>query len=68
MLIRLVIKKYERKRTLGTPKHRLEKNINFYLREVGWKEGWKDVEWIHLAQTRVRFWAAEKTAMKLRFP
>jgi hypothetical protein len=59
MLTRLV-KKYERKRTRGTPKRRLEESINFYLREVGWK----DVEGIHLAQNRVRFRAAVKTVMK----
>jgi hypothetical protein len=38
----------EGKRPLGRPRRRWEDNIRMDLREIGWK----DVDWVHLAQDR----------------
>jgi len=39
--------------SLGRPRHRWEYDIRMDLREIGWK----DVEWIHLAQDMDQWWA-----------
>jgi hypothetical protein len=44
----------EERRPLRRPRHRWEKNIKMYLREVGWGGG---IDWIDLAQDRDRWWA-----------
>jgi hypothetical protein len=41
------------RRLLGRPKSRWEDNIKMDLREIGFG----DVDWIHLAQVRDRWWA-----------
>jgi len=49
---------------LKAPTHRLEDNIRMDLREIGC-EG---VDWIHLIQDRVQWWALVNTVMNLRVP
>jgi hypothetical protein len=49
---------------LGRPRRRWEDNIKMDLRETGFG----DVDWIHLAQDRDRWWALVKTVMNLRVP
>jgi hypothetical protein len=43
----ILVGKLEGKRPRGKPRRRWEDNIVTYLRE-----GWKDVDWMHLAQDR----------------
>jgi hypothetical protein len=52
------------KRPLGRPRHRWEDNIKLDLREIG-IDG---VNWIHLAQDRVEWWAFVNMAMNLQVP
>jgi hypothetical protein len=54
----------EGRRPLGRPRRRWEDNIEMDLGEIGF---W-DVDWIHLAQDRGRWWALVNTVMNLRFP
>jgi hypothetical protein len=54
----------EGKRTVGIPVHRWEDNVRVYLREIGWK----NVDWIHLAQDMDERWALVSTEMNLRVP
>jgi hypothetical protein len=49
---------------LGRPRCRWEDNIKMDLGEIGFG----DVDWIHLAQDRDRWWALENTVMNLRVP
>jgi hypothetical protein len=54
--------KPQRKRPLGRPRHRWEDEIRIEIREMGWR----NVEWIQLAQDRHWWWAVVNTAMNLR--
>jgi len=45
---KIMVRQPEGKRPFGKPLHRLEDNIRPDLRETGWR----DVDWIHLAQGR----------------
>jgi hypothetical protein len=45
---KILVRKPDGKRPLGRSRHRWEDNIRVDLREIGWK----DVDWIHLAQDR----------------
>jgi hypothetical protein len=56
-------KKKRKYRTL-TPRLRREDNIRMDLREIVW-EG---VDWIHLAQNRVQWWALVNMVMNLGVP
>jgi len=49
----------ERKRPLGISEHGWEDNIKMDLREI---------EWIHVAQARVKWWAFVKRIMNLLVP
>jgi hypothetical protein len=59
---RVLVWKPEGKRPLWRPKRRWEDGIKMDLREIGWG----GVEWIHLAQDRVRWWAVMNAVMNLR--
>jgi hypothetical protein len=50
----------EGRRQLERPRSRWEDNIKMDLREVGW-----DMDWIHLAQGRDRWWAVANAGMNL---
>ena len=57
--------KPEGKRSFGRPMHRWEDNIKMDLREVGCG----GMDWIELAQDRVRWWRALVNAvMNLQVP
>jgi hypothetical protein len=56
--------KPEGKIQLGRPRRRWEDNIKMDFREIVFE----DVEWIHLAQDRVRFRALVNTVMSLPVP
>ena len=44
----VIIRRRERKRTFGRPRHIWEDKIKMYFQETGWKE----MEWIDLAEYR----------------
>jgi hypothetical protein len=52
----ILVGKPEGRRPLGRPRHRWEDNIKLDLREIGFR----DVDWIHLAQDRDTWWALVK--------
>jgi hypothetical protein len=54
----------EGRRPLRRPRRRWEDNIKMDLREIGFG----DVDWIHWAQDRKRWWALMNTVMNLRVP
>jgi hypothetical protein len=60
----ILVGRPEGRRPLGRPRHRWEDNIKMDLREI-W---FGDVDWIHLAQDRDRWWALVNTVMNLRVP
>jgi hypothetical protein len=49
---------------LGRPRRRWENNIKMDLREIGFG----DMDWIHWAQDRDRWWALLNTVMNLGVP
>jgi hypothetical protein len=55
----ILVGRPEGRRPLGRPRHRWEDNIKMDLR---------DVDWIHWAQYRDRWWALVNTVMNLRVP
>jgi hypothetical protein len=59
----ILVGKPEVRRPLGRSRRRWE-DIKMDLREVGFG----DVDWIHLAQDRDRWWALVNTVMNLRVP
>jgi hypothetical protein len=61
---RLLVGKPERKRPLGSPRHRWVDNIRMDLGEVGWD----DVDWIGLAKDRNRWRALVNSVLNLRVP
>jgi hypothetical protein len=60
----VLVGKPEDRRPLGRPRRRREDNIKMDLREVGWR----DIDWINLAQDRNRWWAVVYTVMNFRVP
>jgi hypothetical protein len=60
----ILVGKPEGRRPLGRPKRRWEYGIKMDLRETGFG----DVDWIHLAQDKDRWWALVNTVMNLRVP
>jgi hypothetical protein len=60
----ILVGKPEGRRPLGRHRRRWEDNIKMDLREIGFG----DVDWIHLAQDRDRWWALVNTVMNLRVP
>jgi hypothetical protein len=60
----ILVGRPEGRRPLGRPRRGWEDNIKMDLREIGFR----DVDWIHLAQDRDRWWALVNTVMKLRVP
>ena len=61
---RVLVGKPERKRPLGRPRFRWEKNIQMDLNEVGCG----GTDWIDLAQDRDRWRALVNAVMNLRIP
>jgi hypothetical protein len=61
---RVLVGRPESKKPLGRPRRRWEDNIKMYLGEIG-IDG---VNWIRLAQDRVRWWAFVNTVINLRVP
>jgi hypothetical protein len=61
---RLLVGKPEEKRPLGRPRRRWVDNIRMDLVEVGWR----DVDWIGLAQDRDRWRALVNSVLNLRVP
>jgi hypothetical protein len=58
----ILVGKYEGKRTRGRPSRRWDDNIRTRLTEIGWK----DVDWIHLAQDKDQWLDLVNTVMNLR--
>jgi hypothetical protein len=56
-----LIGKYEGKRPIGRPRHRLKDNIKMDPKEIGWE----DVDRINLAHDRDKYWAVVHTVMSL---
>jgi len=61
---KILVRKTERKRSIGRLSRRLEDNIRIDLREMGWEV----VDWIHLARNRDQWWAVVNTVMSLHVP
>jgi hypothetical protein len=59
---RVLVGKPEGKRPLERPRRRWEDGIKMDLRETGWR----DMEWIHLAEDRDRWRAVVNAVMNLR--
>jgi hypothetical protein len=60
----ILVGKPEGRKLLRRPRRRWEDNIKMDLREIGFG----DVDWIHWAQARDRWWALMNTVMNLRVP
>jgi hypothetical protein len=60
----ILVGRPEGRRPLGRPRRRWEDNIKMDLR----KTGFGDVDWIHWAQDRDRWWALVNTVMNLWVP
>jgi hypothetical protein len=60
----ILVGKPEGRRPLGRPRRRWEDNIKMDLREIGFG----DVDWIHWAQDRDRWWALVNTVMNVWVP
>jgi hypothetical protein len=60
----ILVGKPEGRRPLGRPRRRWEYNIKKDIGEIGFR----DVDWIHLAQDRDRWRALVNTVMSLRVP
>jgi hypothetical protein len=61
---KILVGKPEGRRPLGRPRRRWEDNIKMDIREIVFG----DVDWIHLARDRDRWWALVNTVMNLRVP
>jgi hypothetical protein len=59
---RVLVGKPEGKRPVERPRRRWEDGIKMDIRETGWR----DVEWIHLAQDRDRWWAVVNAVTNIR--
>jgi hypothetical protein len=60
----ILVGRPEGSRPVGRPRRRWEDNIKMDLREIGVG----DMNWIHWAQDRERWWALVNTVMNLRDP
>jgi hypothetical protein len=60
----ILVGRPEGMRPLGKPRRRWDDNIKMDLGQIGFE----DVDWIHLAQDRDRWWAVVNTVMNLRAP
>jgi hypothetical protein len=60
----ILVGRPEGRRPLGRPRRRWEDNTKMDLREIGFG----DVDWIHWAQDRARWWALVNTVMNLWVP
>jgi hypothetical protein len=60
----ILVGRPEGRRPLGRPRRRWEDNIKMDLREIGFG----DVDCIHWAQDRDRWWALVNTVINLRVP
>jgi hypothetical protein len=60
----ILVGRPEGRRPLGRPRRRWEDNMKMVLREIGFR----DVDWIHWAQDRDRWWVLVNTVMNLRVP
>jgi hypothetical protein len=60
----ILVARPEGRRPLGRPRRRWEDNIKVDLREIGFG----DVDWMHLAQDRDRWWAVVNMVMNLQVP
>jgi hypothetical protein len=60
IVYRVLVGKPEGKRPLERPRRRCEDEIRMDLREIGWRS----VDWIQMAQDRVRWRALVNTVMK----
>jgi hypothetical protein len=60
----ILVGRPEGRRPLGRPRRRWKDNIKMDLREIGFR----DVDWIHLAQDGDRWRALVNTLMNLRVP
>jgi hypothetical protein len=60
---RILMRKPERKRPLGRPRHRWEDNIKMGLREIGWD----GMDWIDLTQDTDQWRALVYTVMNFGF-
>jgi hypothetical protein len=60
----ILVGRREGRRPLGRPRRRWEDNIKIDLREIGFG----DVDWIHWAQDRDRWWALVSMVMNLWVP
>jgi hypothetical protein len=60
----ILVGRPEGRRPLGRPRRRWEDNSKMDQREIGFG----DVDWIHWAQDRGRWWALVNTVMNLRVP
>jgi hypothetical protein len=60
----ILVGRPEGRRPLGRHRRRWEDKIKMDIREIGFG----DVEWIHLAQDRDRWWDFVNTVMNLRVP
>jgi hypothetical protein len=58
----VLFEKPVRKRPLGRHEHKWECNIKIDLKEIVWV----DVDWIHLTQVRVQWWAVVNMLMNLQ--
>jgi hypothetical protein len=59
---RVLVRKPQGKEPLGRPRRRWEDGIRMHPREIGWK----DVEWVKLAQDRGQWWAVVNAVMNLQ--
>jgi hypothetical protein len=59
----ILVGRPEGRRPQGRPRCRWEDNIKMDLREIGFG----NVDWIHLAQDRDRWWALVNTVMNSKF-
>ena len=59
---RVLVGKSEGRRSLGRPKRIWEQNIKIEVTEVGWG----GMDWIYLAQDRVRWRAVVNVVMNIR--
>jgi len=61
---KILVRRPEGKRPLGSLKHRWEDNITIELENISWKV----VNWMHLAQDRDQRWVFVNTVMNLWVP
>jgi hypothetical protein len=61
---KILVRKLEGKKPLGRRRHRWEDNIKMEVREIGYK----DVDWMYVAQERDQWLAVVNTVMNLWVP